>query len=164
MRFIISGILGLAITLAMLVVGLQFFDGRVTPASLRKGIEVAPLPSHQRVDVAEWIRDTRGDLPDPDAGPEVRVPPPPPFEIGARDVSGFVQITFTVLPDGRATDVQVFGAAPSGYYEDQAVAAVQARRWDPGVDADGRPAPRRATEVIEFSVPADAPRRTGTDG
>lgn len=146
----------------MLVAGLQFFDGRVTPASLRKGIEVVPLPSHQRVDVAEWIRDTRGDLPDPIAGPEVRVPPP--FEIGARDINGFVQLTFTVQPDGRATDVRVFGAAPAGYYEEQAVAAVHARRWEPGVDADGRPATRRATEVIEFSVPADAPRRAGTDG
>lgn len=161
MRFVISGILGLAITLAMLVGALQFFDGDVGKATLRQGIEVTPLPAHQRVDVAEWLRQARDDLPPPGA-PEMRQPPPP-FEFAQREIRGFVQLTFTVQPDGRATDVRVFGAVPAGYYEAQAIAAVNARRWDPGVDETGRPAARRATEVIEFSLPADTPRRAGTD-
>lgn len=163
MRFIISAILGLLITLAMLIAGLQFFDGRMGKASLRQGIEVTPLPRHQQVDVAEWLRQARDDLPEVGAEPVMRLPPPPPFELAAREVTGFVQLVFTVQPDGRATDVRVYGAVPPGYYEEQAMAAVQERRWEPGYDAGGRAVARRATEIIEFSVPAHS-ARADTDG
>jgi TonB family protein len=76
-------------------------------------------------------------------------------EIGAREVSGFVQLSFTVQPDGTATDIRVFGAAPSGYYEEQAVERIRQRRWQPDFDADGRPVAREANEVIEFTVPVE---------
>lgn len=155
MRLFVSAILGTLVTLAMVIVGLSFFDGKVDKSMLRQGIEVTPLPPHDRLDVAEWLREARGDLAEAGRGdePVVRLPPPPPFEIGIREVSGFVQLSFTVQPDGTATDIRIFGAAPGGYYEEQAVERVAQRRWQPDFDADGRPVAREANEVIEFTVP-----------
>ncbi len=160
MRFVVSAILGTAVVIAMLLTGLSFFDGKVDNASLRKGVEVTPLPAHSRLDVGELMRETRGDLVEPleEDGSVVRLPPPPPFELARPDIHGFVQLVFTVGVDGRAENIRVFGAAPAGYYEDQAVAAVQGRRWEPGEDDLGRPIPRQATEIIEFTLPYDAPR------
>lgn len=160
MRFVVSAILGTAVVLAMLVAGLQLFDGKVDNASLRQGIEVTPLPQHSRVDFGEWVREARGDLEVGAADDELtpRLPPPPPFELARPDIVGFVQLVFAVQPDGEATDIRVFGAAPTGYYESQAIERIRARRWDPGVDDLGLPTVRQATEIIEFRLPAGSPR------
>lgn len=160
MRFLLAFVGGTLITLAMLVIGLSFFDDPPNKASLRKGVEVAPLPAHHTVDIADWVRETRGDLPEPvDGEPVARLPAPPPVVFQRADIEGFVQVRFTVLPDGSASDVRVFGAVPAGYYERQAVEQVLARRWEPGVDDDGNRVRRDATEVVRFTLPADTPRR-----
>lgn len=162
MRFLAALAGGLLITLAMLVIGISFFDDPPNEASLRKGVEVTPLPARQSVDVAEWVRETRGDLPEPvDGEPVARLPAPPPVEFTRGDIEGFVQVRFTVLPDGSATDVRVFGAVPAGYYEEQAVEQVRARQWEPAVDENGNRTQRDATEVVRFTLPADTPRRVG---
>ena len=160
MRFVVSAILGTAVVIAMLLTGLSFFDGKVDNASLRKGVEVTPLPAHSRLDVGELMRETRGDLIEPleEDGPVLRLPPPPPFELARPEIQGFVQLVFTVGVDGRAYNIRVFGAAPAGYYEDQAVAVIEGRRWEPAADDLGRPAPRQATEIIEFTLPYGSPR------
>jgi TonB family protein len=161
MRFIMAFIGGLAITTALLLVGISLFDEPPSKASLRHGVTVEPLPPGAAVDVAEWLEETRGDLPQRvDGEPVARLPPPPPVAFARADIRGFVQVRFTVLPDGRASDVRVFGAAPEGYFEDEAVAQVRARRWQPALDDDGEPVAREVTEVVEFTVPADAPRRS----
>jgi TonB family protein len=85
-------------------------------------------------------------------------------EVSPREISGFVQVVFTVQPDGTVSEARVFGAVPAGYYEEQALERVRARSWEPGVDADGNIVARQATEVIEFTLPADTPRRSGTVG
>lgn len=155
MRFVVAAIGGLLISGTMLVVGISLFDDPPDRASLRQGVEITPLPPQQQVDVSDWLREARGDL--PDAGePPMRLPPPPPVEFRREDITGFVQLRFTVQPDGRATDIRVFGAIPPGIYEDQAIAQVRARRWDPALDEAGRPVARAATEIVEFTVPADA--------
>jgi TonB family protein len=161
MRLVVSALLGTLVVVAMLLTALYFFDGKVDNASLRQGMEVTALPTNSRLDVAEWMEETRGDIPEEneDGDPVPRLPPPPPFELERPDISGFVQLVFTVSPDGQATDIRVFGAVPSGYYEAQAITAVRERRWDPDIDTDGRPVSRRATEVIRFTVPADTPRQ-----
>lgn len=158
MRFVFAFLGGLAITTAMLLVGLSFFDEPPSKASLRRGVEVTPLPPGREVDVADWLEQARGDLP-PQGEAPARLPPPPPVEFRREDIHGFVQLRFTVQPDGRATDIRVFGAVPPGYYERQAIDQVRARRWEPGVDEDGNAVSRRATEVVRFSLPADSPRR-----
>lgn len=153
-RFIIFALGGLAITLAMLIAGISFFDQPPDRASLRQGIPVTPLPAARSVDIADWLREARGDLPPADAPPS-RLPPPPPMEFARADINGFVQLRFTVQPDGRATDIRVFGAVPPGVYEAQAIEQVRGRRWQPGTDEQGRAVARPVTEIIEFSVPAD---------
>lgn len=160
MRFVLAMIGGILITLAMVVIGLSFFDDPPNRASLRQGVEVTRVPPQQRVDVADWLRETRADLPE-EGEPVPRLPPPPPAVFTRDDVQGFVQLRFTVQPDGRATDVRVFGAVPPGYYERQAIEEVSSRRWEPGVDDAGQPTSRAANEIIHFTVPADAPRRVG---
>lgn len=163
MRFVISAILGTLVVVAMLLAALYYFDTRINEASLRPVMEVERLPDRGQVDVAEWLQETRGDLPEVGEDGAPTMPPPrPPVEIAPREINGFVQVVFTVEPDGSVSDARVFGAVPPGYYEEQALERVRARRWDPGVDADGNIVAREATEVIEFTVPADAPRRTGT--
>lgn len=154
MRFLVSAVLGLSVTVAMLAAALHFYDGRVNQASLRRGIEVTPLPAHHRNDVAEWLRQARGDLPEVGADPVARLAPPPRVEVAPREISGFVQLSFVVQPDGTPTDIRVFGAVPPGVYDEQAVRSVRERRWDPGYDAAGNPVARRANEIVEFTVPA----------
>ena len=161
-RFIVAFIGGMLITLALLLFGISLFDEPPSKASLRKGVTVEPLPEGAAVDVADWLSQTRGDLPQRvDGEPITRLPPPPAADFTRAEIQGFVQVRFTVMPDGSATDVRVFGAVPEGYYEAAAVEQVKARRWQPALDEDGRPVAREATEVVEFSVPADAPRRVG---
>ena len=160
MRYILAFIGGTAITVAMLLVGISFFDEPPSKATLRKGVVVEPLPQHTSVDVADWLDQTRGDLPEAVEGePVTRLPPPPPVDFARADIEGFVQVRFTVDADGRPSDVRVFGAVPPGYYERQALEQVASRRWEPGVDADGNPVPRDATEIVRFTVPANTPRR-----
>lgn len=161
MRFVLAAIGGLLVTLAMLVTALHFFDQRFSKSSLRPIIEVEPLPGASRVDVAEWLREARGDLPEDDktALEALLEAPPPRWELEERDVSGFVQLNFTIQPDGSVTDVRVFGAVPPGIYEDRAMEIVAARRYVPDYDADGNPVARRGIDVVEFTVPAAVARR-----
>ena len=161
-RFILAFIGGTVITLALLLVGISLFDDPPSKASLRKGVTVEPLPDRAAVDVSAWLAETRGDLPERIGNePIPRVEAPPSADFVRADIQGFVQVRFTVQPDGSATDVRVFGAVPEGYYEAQAIEQVRARRWQPALDDDGRPVARTATEVVEFTVPAAAPRRVG---
>lgn len=86
-------------------------------------------------------------------GPEPSRRPEAPVEIPEREVSGFVQVEFTVFPDGTVEDVEVVGAQPSGVYEDQARARVRARDYTGQVSPAEQDGERR-TEVIDFTVPA----------
>lgn len=88
-------------------------------------------------------------------GPEDRPPPPVP----ERQVEGFVQVEFTVFPDGRVENVEVVGAQPSGVYEDQARRIVRSRDYTGQVSPAEQDGERR-TEIVDFTVPAsEVPRR-----
>lgn len=164
MRLMLSAIGATIVVVAMVLIGLSFFDGPVDNSRLRQGMEVTPLPDNARTDVADWLQETRGDLDEADdEDPVPRIPVPPRFELERPDITGFVQLVFTVDVDGNPTDIRVFGAVPSGYYERQAIEQVAARRYEPDRDEQGRPVPRRATEVVEFRLPHDAPRHTEPD-
>lgn len=74
-----------------------------------------------------------------------------------REVEGFVQVEFTIMPDGSVEDVEVLGAQPSGIYEEQA--RQQVRSGDFAHLADPRePDGYRHTEIIDFRVPASEVR------
>ena len=89
----------------------------------------------------------RGEEPDEDAGQTDLQWPPKPH-------SGFVQLRFDVLPDGRAANIEVVGAAPAGYFEDQARARIAGRRYLPRRE-DGVAVTSTRTEIVDFEfVPA----------
>lgn len=48
-----------------------------------------------------------------------------------RQIEGKVQLSITIMPDGSVRDVRVVGAKPSGYFEAEAVRAVQTWRYKP---------------------------------
>lgn len=92
---------------------------------------------------------------------EIRKPkklPLPPPVMPTREVSGIVQIAFTVNTDGSASNVHVIGAAPRGYYEEQAKAIVESGYYKPTLGDDGQLHPRAGSTIIHFTVPA---HRTG---
>lgn len=70
-----------------------------------------------------------------------------------RQVEGFVQVEFTILPDGSVEDVEVLGAQPSGVYEEQARQQVESGDFAHLADPQ-EPDGYRHTEIIDFSVPA----------
>jgi TonB family protein len=49
----------------------------------------------------------------------------------ARQIEGKVQLSITIMPDGSVRDVRVVSAKPSGYFEAEAVRAVQTWRYKP---------------------------------
>src|SRR5262245_39409939 len=56
---------------------------------------------------------------------------------GAAGLSGQVDVTFVVLPDGTVGNVQVIGSVPPDIFEEVAVAAVRQWRYAP-VIRDGK--------------------------
>ena len=109
-------------------------------------VDVISLADHP--DLADAVRRER------EEPKESKAPTPPP-PLPERQISGFVQLEYTVNPDGSISDVRIIGATPSGVYEEQAVEQVRRQMHAPGYE-EGEPVARRATEVIEFSVPASA--------
>lgn len=124
---------------------LDFFDNPNTDPVLEvvHGVDVLHLAEHPEIE-AQMRQQVVRNVPEP--------PPPPDFE---REVSGFVQLEFTVNPDGSVSNVDVVGAVPAGVYEEQAKQIIEARRYTPEFTADTATA-RRETEVIQFSVPAES--------
>lgn len=94
-----------------------------------------------------------------EAEPEREVPPPPPPR-PERQVSGFVQLEYTINPDGTVSDVVVLGSAPAGVYEQQAIARISRSMHAPMFNDAGEAIARRTNEIIEFSVPASELRNS----
>lgn len=65
-----------------------------------------------------------------------------------RMLTGFVQVGFTVGPDGRAHGIHVIRAEPPGQYEEAAREVIAARHFKPSRSG------YEQTEVVHFQVPA----------
>lgn len=92
---------------------------------------------------------------DADAGPAaleplIEVVPTYPQAAASRNASGFVEVSFTVLPSGEVENVSVTESEPGSSFDQAAVAAV--RRWR--YPADPEREARTVTERLEFSPPA----------
>ncbi|MEO1574927.1 MAG: TonB family protein [Pseudomonadota bacterium] len=92
--------------------------------------------------------------------PEPPPPEPPPYE-RERERDGFVQVQFAVTPGGRAEDATVVGAMPAGYFEDQALAQINRRRFVPD-RVDGEAVRSVRTEIVEFKYLPAQTRAVGT--
>jgi TonB family protein len=70
----------------------------------------------------------------------------------ARDngLSGFVELNFTIQPDGSVTDVQVVNAEPLGLFEASAIRALSQWRYEP-VLLNGEPVAKLAMIRMKFT-------------
>jgi TonB family protein len=78
---------------------------------------------------------------------------PPEFPTAALDrgIEGWVEIEFVVAPDGETEDVTVTDASHERYFRQEAIAAVDAWRFEPVVFLD-RAIPKRASTRLEFVI------------
>ena len=81
----------------------------------------------------------------------------PPLPRPDRERDGFVQLEFEVTPDGRARDVRVVGAMPTGYFEEQAVQKIERLRFVPD-RVDGVAVASVRTQIVEFKYTPPAAR------
>ena len=77
----------------------------------------------------------------------------PEYPAGARErgLSGWVELEFTVNPDGGVSDVNVTAAEPTGVFEQAAMSAVRRWRFEP-VRRNGAAVEQRARIRIRFSL------------
>ncbi len=77
--------------------------------------------------------------------------PDPEFPDSAReqDLAGFVDLEFTVNPDGSVADVTVLKSQPVGIFDKSAVAAVSQWRYRP-IARDGAPVSEHARLRLNF--------------
>ncbi|HEX6928144.1 MAG TPA: TonB family protein [Gammaproteobacteria bacterium] len=149
-RFLASGVIAGVFVIAVVGTAIRFYTPSPEDPLLSELEQVRIVSVADNPALAEAIRRERekhqGVLPEP-------VPPPPPLR-PEREISGFVQLEYTINPDGSVSDVRVVGSAPSGVYEDQAVAEVSRSMHAPAFNDAGEAVPRRTTEIVEFTVPA----------
>lgn len=77
----------------------------------------------------------------------------PRFPTAARESGqgGWVELEFTVTPQGTVTDVVATASSPAGVFEDSAIDAVKRWRFEP-VERNGVAVPQRAKSRLRFDV------------
>ncbi|HUO82366.1 MAG TPA: energy transducer TonB [Gammaproteobacteria bacterium] len=91
---------------------------------------------------------------DGEAVPVLRIEPQWPRQAALAGTEGWVELGFTIRPDGSVADVVVLAAEPRRVFEQSAVNAIRKWRFKPRV-VDGRAVERRATQRIEFVLGPD---------
>lgn len=147
MRFVAAFAGALIVVFAMLIVGLKvagrFPVGRVGP-ELEK---VSVLSARERRDFAELLAPPKAPI--PSALPELSDIPPLVLRHRRR---GFVEAEVTVDRTGHVSDVKIVDATPPGVYEQQAIAELGARRYEPTI-VHGTAIVSRHLEIVDFEVP-----------
>lgn len=67
-----------------------------------------------------------------------------------RGVEGWVELAFTVMPNGTVDDVEVRNASPADVFEDSAVRAIRQWRFEP-VERNGEKIAQRAMVRLRFA-------------
>lgn len=149
-RLLASGVVASVVIVAVVGGGIRYYEPKEEDPLIADLKEVRVISLGDNPALADAVRRERersGTL-------QARRQPPPPPLMSERKVSGFVQLEYTINADGSVSDVKVLGAAPAGVYEERAVAQVARRMHAPTFNDAGEATARRATEVVEFSVPA----------
>jgi protein TonB len=68
-----------------------------------------------------------------------------------RGITGWVDISFTVLPDGTVADIEVMNSDPGEIFDESAGEAVADWRFEPPVE-DGMAVQRRVAVRMMFSL------------
>jgi len=149
LRFAGSFGVAVCIVLAMLWFALEMsgFNERQQRRTLETH-QVGVLTAAERRDFRELLGEGRVG-PSPMLAPLAEIEP---LELG-RDVRGIVQLEVLVDAAGGVTNVRVIDASPAGVYEEQAIAEVGTRRYEPEY-VDGRAVATRRLEIVDFRVRA----------
>ncbi len=86
-----------------------------------------------------------------DVVPIVKINPQWPREALLNGIEGFVEVEFTIQPDGTVADVKVLNAEPRRLFVRNAIRAILKWKFKPRI-VDGQPVARRATQRIEFKL------------
>lgn len=92
---------------------------------------------------------------DGDVVPIVRVEPSYPRDAIMRGLEGWVQVRFTINPDGSVSDPEVVAAEPPRVFNREAVRAILRWKFRPRI-VDGQPVAREAEQLIEFRIGQDS--------
>lgn len=93
---------------------------------------------------------------DADVIPIVRIEPHYPREALMRGIEGWVQLRFTINPDGSVADPEVIAAEPPRIFNREAMRAILRWKFRPRI-VDGQAVARQAEQIIEFKIHADNP-------
>jgi TonB family protein len=77
------------------------------------------------------------------------VQPVYPPDALAKNISGAVEVEFTVTAEGKVTDIQVQSAEPRGVFEQAAISALSQSRYQP-LERDGVAAAQRTRLRLRF--------------
>lgn len=92
---------------------------------------------------------------DGDVIPIVRIEPQYPRDALLRRIEGWVQLRFTINPDGSVSDPVVIAAEPPRIFNREAQRAILRWKFRPRI-VDGQPMSRQAEQIIEFKISPDA--------
>lgn len=79
------------------------------------------------------------------------VEPTYPRDARSKNVTGWVDLEFTVMPDGTVNDIKVAGSQPAAVFDIAAVEALNKWRFEP-VRRDGAPVEQRARLRMRFQI------------
>jgi TonB family protein len=148
MRFIGSFLGALVVVGLLLTVGVRLFEVFDEKEVGLAFHEVDLLSQAEHREFAELV----GSGPRPGSLPPLTDIPPLEFR---RSVQGFVQLELSVSEQGQVTDARVLGSTLPLSYHQRAVDMVRDKTYSPEL-IDGRPAPGRRLEIVEFRM--DAPQ------
>lgn len=86
-----------------------------------------------------------------DVIPIVRIEPQYPREALIEGISGWVDIEFTIEPDGSVSDPRIIDSNPRRMFDRNAIRAIYKWKFKPRI-IDGKPVARRATQRLEFNI------------
>ena len=146
-RFAASFGVALCVVFAMLWFSLEVsgFNERQQRRELEVH-EVDVLTDAQRLDVRDLLGG-RDIGPSPMLAPLAEIPS---LDL-SRDVRGIVQLEVLVDVAGSVSDVRVIDASPAGLYEQQAIAEIETKRYEPEY-VDGRAVATRRLEIVGFQM------------
>jgi TonB family protein len=78
------------------------------------------------------------------------VAPQYPSDALKKGIEGWVELAFTVMPNGSVDDVEVRNASPADVFDDAAIRAIRQWRFEP-VTRNGKTVPQRAMVRLRFA-------------
>lgn len=86
-----------------------------------------------------------------DVIPIVRIEPQFPREALLKGIGGWVEVEFTIEPDGSVSKPKVIDSQPPRIFDRNALRAIYKWKFKPRI-VDGKPVARRARQRMEFTV------------